>query len=44
MPVKNSYEEIIAVAQVNNKNLDKDGGHFTAMDEKVSIYQYFGVC
>lgn len=37
MPVKNSYEEIIAVAQVNNKNPDKDDGHFTAMDEKVNI-------
>lgn len=35
MPVKNSYEEIIAVAQVNNKNPDKDDGHFTSMDEKV---------
>lgn len=39
MPVKNSYEEIIAVAQVNNKNPDKDGGHFTSMDEKVNILQ-----
>lgn len=38
MPVKNSYEEIIAVAQVNNKNPDKDDGHFTSMDEKVNIY------
>lgn len=37
MPVKNSYEEIIAVAQVNNKNPDKDDGHFTSMDEKVNI-------
>lgn len=36
MPVKNSYGEIIAVAQVNNKNPDKDDGHFTGMDEKVS--------
>jgi len=36
MPVKNSYEEIIAVAQVNNKNPDKDDGHFTSMDEKVN--------
>jgi dual 3',5'-cyclic-AMP and -GMP phosphodiesterase 11 len=38
MPVKNSYEEIIAVAQVNNKNPDKDDGHFTSMDEKVNIF------
>lgn len=37
MPVKNSYEEIIAVAQINNKNPDKDDGHFTSMDEKVDL-------
>lgn len=42
MPVKNSYEEIIAVAQVNNKNPDKDDGHFTSMDEKVRTH--FSIC
>lgn len=36
MPVKNAYDEIIAVAQVINKNPDKDDGHFTNKDEKVS--------
>lgn len=36
MPVKNAYDEIIAVAQVINKNPDKDCGHFTVEDEKVS--------
>ncbi|XP_015367889.1 PREDICTED: dual 3',5'-cyclic-AMP and -GMP phosphodiesterase 11A-like [Diuraphis noxia] len=45
MPVKNSYEEIIAVAQVNNKNPDKDGGHFTSMDEKLfeTYLQFVGI-
>lgn len=36
MAVKNAYDEIIAVAQVVNKNPDKDDGHFTTKDEKVT--------
>ena len=36
MPVRNAYDEIIAVAQVVNKNPDVDGGQFTSKDEKVS--------
>lgn len=35
MPVKNACDEVIAVAQVVNKNLDNDQGYFTAKDEKV---------
>lgn len=35
MAVRNSHDEIIAVAQVINKNPDKDDGHFTNKDEKV---------
>lgn len=35
MAVRNAYDEIIAVAQVVNKNPDKDDGHFTTKDEKV---------
>lgn len=36
MPVRNAYDEIIAVAQVINKNPEHDFGYFTAKDEKVS--------
>ncbi|XP_050525696.1 dual 3',5'-cyclic-AMP and -GMP phosphodiesterase 11A-like [Daktulosphaira vitifoliae] len=45
MPVKNSYEEIIAVAQVNNKNPDKDNGRYTSMDEKLleTYLQFVGI-
>ncbi|XP_008483571.1 dual 3',5'-cyclic-AMP and -GMP phosphodiesterase 11A [Diaphorina citri] len=35
MPVRNDFDDIIAVAQVINKNPDKDDGHFTEKDEKV---------
>lgn len=35
LPVKNTFDEVIAVAQVVNKNPNKDGGHFTFEDEKV---------
>uniref|UniRef100_A0A8D8WKA7 Phosphodiesterase n=2 Tax=Cacopsylla melanoneura TaxID=428564 RepID=A0A8D8WKA7_9HEMI len=35
MPVRNDYDEIIAVSQVINKNPDRDGGHFTGKDEKI---------
>lgn len=38
MPVRNAYDEIIAVAQVVNKNPKNDFGYFTAQDEKVSTY------
>jgi hypothetical protein len=36
MPVKNAYDEVIAVAQVINKNPDIDNGQFTEKDEKVT--------
>jgi dual 3',5'-cyclic-AMP and -GMP phosphodiesterase 11 len=36
MPVKNAYEEVIAVAQVINKNPDIDNGQFTEKDEQVT--------
>nr|CAD7440053.1 unnamed protein product [Timema bartmani] len=35
MPIRNAYEEVIAVAQVINKNPDIDNGQFTNNDEKV---------
>jgi dual 3',5'-cyclic-AMP and -GMP phosphodiesterase 11 len=35
MPVKNAYDEVIAVAQVINKNPDIDNGQFTEKDEQV---------
>jgi hypothetical protein len=35
MPIKNAYDEVIAVAQVINKNPDIDNGQFTEKDEKV---------
>lgn len=45
MPVRNAYEEIIAVAQVINKNPDVDGGYFTKKDEKVfeTYLQFVGI-
>lgn len=45
MPVRNAYEEIIAVAQVINKNPDVDGGMFTKKDEKVfeTYLQFVGI-
>ncbi|XKL59330.1 hypothetical protein PGB90_000346 [Kerria lacca] len=45
MPVKNAYDEIIAVAQVINKNPDKDCGHFTVEDEKLfeTYLQFVGI-
>jgi dual 3',5'-cyclic-AMP and -GMP phosphodiesterase 11 len=36
MPVKNAYDEVIAVAQVINKNPDIDNGQFTKKDEQVA--------
>ena len=36
MPVKNSYDEIIAVAQLVNKNADFNYVCFSIKDEKVS--------
>jgi hypothetical protein len=36
MPVRNAYDEVIAVAQVINKNPDIDNGQFTVKDEKVT--------
>jgi hypothetical protein len=36
MPVRNAYDEVIAVAQVINKNPDIDNGQFTEKDEKVT--------
>ncbi|KAK6635447.1 hypothetical protein RUM44_000698 [Polyplax serrata] len=44
-PVKNAYDEIIAVAQVINKNPDVDGGYFTKKDEKVfeTYLQFVGI-
>jgi dual 3',5'-cyclic-AMP and -GMP phosphodiesterase 11 len=36
MPVKNAYDEVIAVAQVINKNPDIDNGQFTEKDEQVT--------
>lgn len=41
MSVKNAFDEIIAVAQVVNKNPDNDVGHFTEKDEKVSSIHSF---
>lgn len=35
MAVRSASDEIIAVAQLVNKNPDKDDGHFTSKDEKV---------
>ncbi|XP_065216930.1 dual 3',5'-cyclic-AMP and -GMP phosphodiesterase 11A-like isoform X2 [Planococcus citri] len=45
MPVKNAYDEVIAVAQVVNKNLDNDQGYFTAKDEKLfeTYLQFVGI-
>lgn len=45
MPVRNAYDEIIAVAQVINKNPDVDGGIFTKKDEKVfeTYLQFVGI-
>ncbi|XP_066902713.1 dual 3',5'-cyclic-AMP and -GMP phosphodiesterase 11A [Halyomorpha halys] len=45
MAVRNSHDEIIAVAQVINKNPDKDGGHFTNKDEKLfeTYLQFVGI-
>ncbi|KAJ9586234.1 hypothetical protein L9F63_020143, partial [Diploptera punctata] len=45
MPVKNAYEEVIAVAQVINKNPDIDNGQFTEKDEKVfeTYLQFVGI-
>ncbi|KAL0269123.1 UNVERIFIED_CONTAM: hypothetical protein PYX00_006958 [Menopon gallinae] len=45
MPVRNAYDEIIAVAQVVNKNPDVDGGCFTKKDEKVfeTYLQFVGI-
>lgn len=40
MAVRNAHDEIIAVAQVINKNPDRDDGKFTNKDEKVN-YHYF---
>lgn len=37
MPVRNDFDEVIAVSQVINKNPDKDDGHFTEKDAKVSL-------
>jgi dual 3',5'-cyclic-AMP and -GMP phosphodiesterase 11 len=36
MPVRNAYDEVIAVAQVINKTPDVDSGQFTEKDEKVT--------
>ncbi|RZF41138.1 hypothetical protein LSTR_LSTR010790 [Laodelphax striatellus] len=45
MPVRNAYDEIIAVAQVINKNPDRDDGHFTCKDEKLfeTYLQFVGI-
>lgn len=45
MPVKNAYDETIAVAQVINKNPEVDGGYFTKKDEKVfeTYLQFVGI-
>lgn len=45
MPVRNAYDEIIAVAQVVNKNPDADGGVFTARDEHLfaTYLQFVGI-
>ncbi|GLH00338.1 cGMP-specific 3',5'-cyclic phosphodiesterase [Gryllus bimaculatus] len=45
MPVKNAYDEVIAVAQVINKNPDLDGGTFTHKDEKMfeTYLQFVGI-
>ncbi|XP_075221410.1 dual 3',5'-cyclic-AMP and -GMP phosphodiesterase 11A-like [Lycorma delicatula] len=45
MPVRNAYDEIIAVAQVVNKNPDRDNGHFTSKDEKLfeTYLQFVGI-
>nr|CAD7409981.1 unnamed protein product [Timema poppensis] len=45
MPIRNAYEEVIAVAQVINKNPDIDGGQFTNNDEKLfeTYLQFVGI-
>ncbi|XP_050695412.1 dual 3',5'-cyclic-AMP and -GMP phosphodiesterase 11A-like isoform X2 [Eriocheir sinensis] len=45
LPVKNSYDEIIAVAQVVNKNSDYNHGAFTLKDAKVfeTYLQFVGI-
>lgn len=45
MPVKNAYDEIIAVAQVINKNPEVDCGYFTKKDEKIfeTYLQFVGI-
>ncbi|XP_014253887.1 dual 3',5'-cyclic-AMP and -GMP phosphodiesterase 11A-like [Cimex lectularius] len=45
MAVRNAHDEIIAVAQVINKNPEKDDGHFTTKDEKVfeTYLQFVGI-
>ncbi|BES99049.1 GAF domain [Nesidiocoris tenuis] len=45
MAVRSASDEIIAVAQLVNKNPDKDDGHFTSKDEKVfeTYLQFVGI-
>jgi len=45
MPVRNAYDEIIAVAQVVNKNPAVDGGVFTPRDEHLftTYLQFVGI-
>ncbi|PNF25054.1 hypothetical protein B7P43_G06979, partial [Cryptotermes secundus] len=45
MPVRNAYDEVIAVAQVINKNPDIDNGQFTEKDEKMfeTYLQFVGI-
>ncbi|XP_068086058.1 dual 3',5'-cyclic-AMP and -GMP phosphodiesterase 11A [Anabrus simplex] len=45
MPVRNAYDEVIAVAQVINKNPELDGGQFSAKDEKMfeTYLQFVGI-
>ncbi|KAF6200256.1 hypothetical protein GE061_006559 [Apolygus lucorum] len=45
MAVRSASDDIIAVAQIVNKNPDKDDGHFTFKDEKVfeTYLQFVGI-